>query len=290
MIVISLTNLFYFLPEYVIATALSLIAFELVDRIRKPKVFVKTRNEGAMDSWIGFCAGFFSYADDRPDIFLDNAFDLKIVSSTPTLSTSWLRSYVADCYPSFRPVIQRTTPFDRRAMYPIEKKQSSQPFVNGPVFYLYRTAISVTVWSGAFLLITPFRYLRFFLPNFGSSIDILVDVIIGVTVFESVITAIATKTGRNSTWILVTEFLVVLVASAALFSPAMAWFRSEARFMQLEIYTLLMFFISAITILAFLIGKKSYTFTISFIFAMIAYSLFIATTVINILTFIMINA
>ncbi|MHB1708865.1 MAG: hypothetical protein ACYCT2_05265 [Thermoplasmataceae archaeon] len=287
MIVLSLSNLLYFLPEYIIATALSLVSFELVDRIRKPKVGVKARIEGTMESWIGFCAGFFSYVDDRPDDFLDSTFDLKIVSSSPSLSTRRSGSYVADGYPSFNPVIQRITPFDRRAMYPVEKKQSSQPFVNGPAFYLYRTAISVTVWSGAFLLITPFRYLRFFLPNFGFGIDILIDVIIGVAVFESVITAIATKTGRNSTWMLVTEFLVVLVASAALFSPAMAWFRTETRFMQLEIYSLLIFFISAITILAFLIGKKSYTFMLSFIFAMSAYSLFIATTVINILTFIL---
>ena len=290
MIVLSLTNLLYFLPEYIIATALSIISFELVDRIRKPRVGVKARNDGAMESWIGFCAGFFSYADDSQDDFFANTFDLKMVSSSPSLSTSRSGSFVTDGYPSFSPVIQRVTPFDRRAMYPIEKKQSSQPFVNGPAFYLYRTAISVTVWSGAFLLITPFRYLRFFLPNFGFGIDILIDIIIGVAVFESVITAIATKTGRNSTWMLVTEFLVVLVASAALFSPAMAWFRTEARFMQLEIYSLLIFFISAITILAFIIGKKSYTFMVSFIFAMIAYSLFIAATVINILAFILESA
>ena len=287
MIVLSLANLLYFLPEYVIATALSLISFELVDRIRKPRVSVKARNDGRMESWIDFCAGFFTYADDSPDDFPDYTFDLKIVSSSPSLSTIRSGLCVTDGYQSFSPVIQRITPSDRRAMYPVEKKQSSQPFVNGPAFYLYRTAISVTVWSGAFLLITPFRYLRFFLPNFGFGIDTLVDIIIGVAVFESVITAIATKTGRNSTWILVTEFLVVLVASAALFSPAMAWFRTEARFMQLEIYSLLIFFISAITILAFLIGKKSYTFIVSFIFAMIAYSLFIATTVTNILTFIL---
>lgn len=287
MIVLSLTNLLYFLPEYIIATALSLISFELVDRIRKPGVSVRPRMEGPMQSWIGLCAGLFSYADDVPDNCIDNIFDLKIVSCSPSLSTSRSGAYMGDGYSSLDPVIQRITPFDRRAMYPVEKKLPSQPFVNGPAFYLYRTAISVTVWSGAFLLITPFRYLHFFLPNFGTGIDVLVDVIIGVAVFESVITAIATKTGRNSTWILVTEFLVVLVASAALFSPAMAWFRIETRIMQLEIYSMLIFFISAITILAFLIGKKSYTFMVSFIFAMIAYSLFIATTVINILTFIL---
>ena len=75
-------------------------------------------------------------------------------------------------------------------------------------------------------------------------IDILKDIIIGVAAFESVITAIAPKTGRNSTWVLITEFLVVLVATAAIFSTAMAWFRTEARFRQLEIYLQLVFFIS----------------------------------------------
>ncbi|QRF74561.1 hypothetical protein Thermo_00042 [Thermoplasmatales archaeon] len=286
MIVISLGNLIYFLPEYVIATALSLIAFELVDRIRKPRVkFILQRKE-SFNAWIKHCSVLFSPLPPATELISAPECTLSVVSGSSYLSSSYRKRDPSYFIAIFMPYLHKFSQEQAAKNVPREKLLPMEHFYNDTTFYVYRTAFSIIVWSGAFLLITPFRYLRLFLPNFGTGIDLLVDVIMGVSIFEAIVTAIATSKGRNYSWILVTELLVIVVASASLFSPAMSWFRLEPILTQVEIYSLLIVFISLITVLAFLIGKKLYTFRVSFVLTILVYSLFTLTTVINIIIFI----
>lgn len=281
-VAISFSNIIYFLPEYMIATILALLMFVLIDRVRKPKIIPVLQRDSIIFSWMELCGTLASPLPSNEGKY-KVPFSLEIL---PTSISKGLASLVKDHLErvsgTISPKLIRTHNSPVVYQYPRMRLPFRELFDDDTAFFIYRIAISVTIWSGAFLLITPFQYLHFFLPNFGTSIDIIIDVIIGVSIFESIVTAIATHTGRDYTWILITEFLVVLLASISLYLPAMLWFRAEAISLQIVTYLVLILLISIITVLAFFIGKKRYTFILSFAFAIISYSLFIFTTAINI--------
>ncbi|MEM0155072.1 MAG: hypothetical protein QW597_00480 [Thermoplasmataceae archaeon] len=283
-IIISISNIYFFLPEYFIATALALLTFNLIDRIRKPKIVPVLPKNPTSDDWIILCCSFRSIlSQSKSEILEFYAQELLSTGMSEKLVTPVSKRKT----PIPAPILLKKESSFTASVYPRERLPDSEIYQEDNLFFIYRVAISVSVWGGSFLLITPFNYLRFFLPNFGLSVNVLIDVVLGVSIFESIITGIATKTGKNYLWILVTEFLVVLLVSSALFLPAMSWFRAEPLIPQLLIYLILIMLVSVITVLAFLIGKRRYTFVLSFVFASVAYAIFLSTTIINIITFVL---
>jgi hypothetical protein len=283
-ILITISNLYYFLPEYIIATALALFTFSLIDRIRKPKIAPMLNRDSTSEGWICLCSSFLSRLSKSGAKILEfHTPEILPIAPIGGLASPFSKRQG----PITGPVLLKNDPYVYARSYPREKLPKGEIYDDNTMFFIYRVAISVSVWGGSFLLITPFQYLHFFLPNFGLSVDVLIDVILGVSIFESIITGIATKTGKDSLWILITELLVVALVSSSLYLPAMSWFRAEVLLSQVLIYVIIVILVSVITLLAFFIGKKKYTFIISFSFASLAYAIFFSTTIINILTFVL---
>ncbi|MHB1812650.1 MAG: hypothetical protein ACYCPR_09610 [Thermoplasmataceae archaeon] len=153
---------------------------------------------------------------------------------------------------------------------------------NHIIYSILVSIYAISVWIGVLLILTPYNRMEIFIPHFSSSINLLVAIVLGISIFEATISIIVFFAGNSRKWFLYIESLVFMVASLFFLSPSMSWIYGFSVASRILIYFLIIGLILFITFLIFQLESRKNSFLAALYSSGIAYGFFIATVAYNI--------
>lgn len=296
MIEISLRNLLYFLPQYIIASLVAAMVFNLLRKSRPSERFLnflwaKDNDRVSNRSFALYSSdlseekergSFFSLELEDRDVggikkrFQSNGLSCPVTYQGRSMSGIILLSRLYNSDPES--IYEKSTSY-----VDYTKFQKLSVYDNELIFDAYSSIFSISIWGGILLLLTPYSRLYFFLPHFSTSTNLLVSIILGITIFESSISNIVFHVGNSKKWIFRIELIVFAFVTLSLLTPSMSWVRNYDFVGVFEVYLIILIMVLLITYLIFQLSNKRSVFLLSLYSSIISYSFFISVITFNIL-------
>ncbi len=151
------------------------------------------------------------------------------------------------------------------------------------------TMLAVLLWASIVLILTPYPQVSIFTPHFSVLLNLILNVILGVSIFIALISIISFFIIFTKTQILIAEALVFLGAVISFFMPAMNWIRNNTFAYQLIVLLVIVSLALLITYFIMKIKDKNHNFMISLYFSYTAFLIFSLILTDNLVTFIMMH-
>lgn len=158
------------------------------------------------------------------------------------------------------------------------------PFFETTITYqMYRIMVAVSAWAGLMLVITPFTYVYVFIPHFAEPYNIIVAIILGISIFEGIVSMAFFRLGVSFGKAVFVESIVIVAFTSSLLSPSMSWLSAFNLQGKLIIYLILLFLFIAITGLISQLRTRRNLFLSSMVFSTVAYFSFVVIVLYNVL-------
>lgn len=288
MLTINLTNLAYFLPQYLVSSAIAIIIFIYLEkRFSKFDLFftlIRRPHKDLTDFNFLFCT-LLSF-----DHGVSPVFDLTIYYSGTLGTLSSRISSLAN--KSKHNIKDQVYSMDyqkglKSTIAPSSRFQKSEIYSNHIIYKFLASIYAISAWIGMLLVLTPYSRIQIFIPHFSSSINLIVAIVLGISIFEATISIIVFFTGNSRKWFLYVEGLVFIAISLFFISPSMVWIYGFSVLSRILIYAIITALILFITFLIFQLESKRNSFLASLYSSGVAYGFFIATVSYNIYIIIM---
>lgn len=279
MITFNVSNLRLFIPQYVVATVLTIFMFLFLGRRFPGKERTVPRlNRKRRYPSSPFCTPVTYLPSHVSGTMIDIHLTLTPVSGS-------LSNYWAETGRFFSPLSHFLESGFPCSFYETLTSEFQQPpfFEANTTYLIYRILISISVWAGLMLVITPFSYIYVFLPHFSDPYNIVVAIVLSISVFEGLISTVFFRIGVKFTRIALVEGFVVIAFTFSILSPSMSWLGSFDMQSRLLIYLVLLVLFCTITALISQLRTKENHFLSSMIFASISYFTFAGVVLYNIL-------
>lgn len=283
MITLDFNNLIYFVPQYVASSILAIVLFLLLQKrfktfglrfrlersgvrdltkpgyllcseVNKDDQYMPSPNVGHPSLKLddhennGMCSPFYI----NPEKGYSISFDLALMHG--------INSYMA----------------------PATRFHKSEIYDNHIIYSVLASIYAISVWIGVLLILTPYDRIAIFIPHFSSSINLIVAIILGISIFEATISIIVYFVGNSRKWFFYISGLVFIITSLFFFSPSMSWIYAYSVGSRVLIYFLILGLILFITFLIFQLESRKNSFLAALYSSGIAYGFFIATVAFNI--------
>ncbi|MGC8630008.1 MAG: hypothetical protein ACP5T1_03320 [Thermoplasmata archaeon] len=157
------------------------------------------------------------------------------------------------------------------------------------VFLGLVTLLAVLLWASIVLLLTPYPQVSIFTPHFSVQLNLILNLVLGVSIFISLISIISFFIISTKTQVLVAEALVLSGTVISFFLPAMSWIRNSTFAYQLIVFLVAVSLALLITYFIMKIKDKNHNFMISLYFSYAAFLIFNLILTDNLVTFIMLH-
>jgi hypothetical protein len=151
------------------------------------------------------------------------------------------------------------------------------------------TMLAALLWASIVLLLTPYPQVTIFTPHFSVQLNLIINLILGASIFISIISIISFFILSTKTQVLIVEAIVLLGIVISFFLPAMNWIRNSTLSYQIIVFLVVSGLALFATYFIMKIKDKSQNFMISLYFSYAAFLIFNLILTDNLVTFIMLH-
>jgi len=283
LITIDFNNLIYFVPQYIASSFLAIVIFLLLQkRFKTFGLRFRLKRYGVRDltklSYL-LCSEFNNDGQYVPSLQTDYS---------PSKPDDHVNNGM--CSPFYiNPDKGYSLFFDlalirgiRSCMAPSTRFHKSEIYDNHIIYSILASIYAISAWIGVLLILTPYDRIEIFIPHFSSSVNLIVAIILGISIFEATISIIVYFVGNSRKWFFYISGLVFIITSLFFFSPSMSWIYTYSVGSRVLIYFLILGLILFITFLIFQLESRKNSFLAALYSSGIAYGFFIATVAFNI--------
>lgn len=288
MLTVNFRNLLYFLPQYIVSSAIAVLIFiYLQQRFSQSDLFFaapRRPHRDLTDLGFLFCTPLNYYDWAVP------TFELAIYYlGSPGISLSSMGIKICRSQKNIQPQVYSIDYLKgmNSTLAPRSPFHGSEIYNNHIIYKVLASIYAISAWIGLLLALTPYSRIQIFIPHFTSSTNLLVAIILGISIFEATISIIVFFTGKSKKWFFYVEGFVFIVTSLFFFSPSMAWIYGFSVPSRILIYAIIVGLILFITFLIFQLESKRNSFLAGLYSSGVAYGFFMATVSYNIYLIVM---